>query len=235
MGKGKLTTVAYGQDDRTKLGEGTLLLVNNTISQSSGTIQLKATFPNENQALWPGEFVNVRLIVGVRHDGISVPLSALVQGGSRLARLCRRRRRHGAAAPGDGRRDARRPRLDRSGTAAGRHRGDGGSVPARRRRQGSSTSRRAIRACRTTPKPARGCCDEHVRPVHPPPGRDRAADGGDRSAGRHRVRAVAGGGAAECLLPDHHGHRAACRAPIRRRWPPRWRHRSKSSSAKSPI
>ncbi|HME23395.1 MAG TPA: efflux RND transporter periplasmic adaptor subunit [Acetobacteraceae bacterium] len=82
MSKGKLTTVAYGQDGRTKLGEGTLLLVNNTISQSSGTIQLKVTFPNENRALWPGEFVNVRLVVGVRHDGISVPLSALVQGGS---------------------------------------------------------------------------------------------------------------------------------------------------------
>ena len=45
MAKGTLTTIAYGQDDRTKLGEGTLLLVNNTINQSSGTIQLKATFP----------------------------------------------------------------------------------------------------------------------------------------------------------------------------------------------
>ena len=62
--KGQLTTVAYGQDDHTKLGEGTLLLVNNTISQSSGTVQLKATFPNANRALWPGEFVTVRLTVG---------------------------------------------------------------------------------------------------------------------------------------------------------------------------
>jgi len=83
MSKGKLTTVAYGEDERTKLGEGTLLLVDNTVSQSSGTVQLKTTFPNENRALWPGAFVNVRLIVGVRHDGISVPMSALVQGESR--------------------------------------------------------------------------------------------------------------------------------------------------------
>ncbi len=80
MAKGTLTTIAYGQDDRTKLGEGTLLLVNNTISQSSGTAQLKATFPNANRALWPGEFVNVRLIVRVQHDAISVPLIALQQG-----------------------------------------------------------------------------------------------------------------------------------------------------------
>jgi multidrug efflux system membrane fusion protein len=80
ISKGTLTTVAYDEDDRTKLGEGTLLLVNNTISQSSGTVQLKATFPNPSRALWPGEFVNVRLIVGTRHNGISVPLSALVQG-----------------------------------------------------------------------------------------------------------------------------------------------------------
>jgi multidrug efflux system membrane fusion protein len=80
MAKGALTTVAYGQDDRTKLDEGILLLVNNTINQSSGTAQLKATFPNANRALWPGEFVNVRLIVRVQHDGITVPLSALQQG-----------------------------------------------------------------------------------------------------------------------------------------------------------
>lgn len=82
MAKGTLKALAYGQDDRTQLGEGNLLLVNNTISQSSGTAQLKATFPNENRALWPGAFVNVRLIVADRHDGITVPLSALQQGQS---------------------------------------------------------------------------------------------------------------------------------------------------------
>jgi multidrug efflux system membrane fusion protein len=80
MAQGQLTTIAYDEDDRTKLGEGTLLLVNNTINASSGSIQLKATFPNANRELWPGEFVNVRLRVGVRHNGISVKLSALQQG-----------------------------------------------------------------------------------------------------------------------------------------------------------
>jgi membrane fusion protein, multidrug efflux system len=82
MAKGKLTAIAYGQDDRTKLGEGTLLLANNAISQTSGTVQLKATFPNKNRDLWPGEFVNVRLVIADQHNAISVPLSALVQGDS---------------------------------------------------------------------------------------------------------------------------------------------------------
>ena len=78
--KGTLTAIAYAEDDRTRLGEGTLLLVDNTISQSSGTVQLKATFPNADRALWPGAFVNVRLVVGVRQGGVTVPLSALQQG-----------------------------------------------------------------------------------------------------------------------------------------------------------
>src|SRR5208283_3692447 len=54
MAKGTLKTIAYDQDDRSKLGDGTLLLVNNSINQSSGTAILKATFPNANRALWPG-------------------------------------------------------------------------------------------------------------------------------------------------------------------------------------
>jgi len=82
MARGALKAIAYGQDDRTKLDEGTLLLVDNTINQSSGTVQLKATFPNANRALWPGEFVNVRLVARVQHDGVTVPLSALQQGQS---------------------------------------------------------------------------------------------------------------------------------------------------------
>src|ERR1700722_571709 len=80
MNDGALTTVAYNQDDTTKLDEGSLLLVNNTVLQSSGTMQLKANFPNKSETLWPGQFVNVRLNVAVRHDAITVPITALQQG-----------------------------------------------------------------------------------------------------------------------------------------------------------
>ena len=80
MAKGTLKAQAYDQDDHTMLGEGSLLLVNNVISKSSGTAELKATFPNENRALWPGEFVTVHLTVAVRQDGLTVPLGAVQQG-----------------------------------------------------------------------------------------------------------------------------------------------------------
>ncbi|MEJ0047645.1 MAG: efflux RND transporter periplasmic adaptor subunit [Rhodospirillales bacterium] len=54
MARGTLTAIAYSADATTELGTGTLLLLNNMISQSSGTVELKATFPNANRALWPG-------------------------------------------------------------------------------------------------------------------------------------------------------------------------------------
>jgi membrane fusion protein, multidrug efflux system len=80
MEKGTLKTLAYDQNDQSVLDQGNLLLVNNTISQSSGTAQLKATFQNGNRTLWPGEFVNVHLVVAERHDAITIPLSAVRQG-----------------------------------------------------------------------------------------------------------------------------------------------------------
>jgi multidrug efflux system membrane fusion protein len=80
MAKGKLSVIAYDENARTRLDEGTLLLVNNVVNQSSGAIQLKATFPNANRTLWPGQFVSVRLILSQQHNAISVPLDALQEG-----------------------------------------------------------------------------------------------------------------------------------------------------------
>lgn len=82
MQAGTLPVAAYSQDNRTMLDQGTLLLVNNAVNQNSGTIQLKATFPNAKRNLWPGAFVNVRLTVGQQHDAMSVPLDALQQAQS---------------------------------------------------------------------------------------------------------------------------------------------------------
>jgi multidrug efflux system membrane fusion protein len=75
-----LPVIAYTNDDKTKLGEGTLLTPNNTIDTSTGTIQLKATFPNDNDRLWPGEFVNARLRVETLHNATTVPLAAIQHG-----------------------------------------------------------------------------------------------------------------------------------------------------------
>ena len=80
MARGPLRVLAFSRDDKTELGDGTLALIDNQIDQTTGTIRLKATFPNKDHALWPGQFVNARLYLSVRHDGITVP-AAVVQRG----------------------------------------------------------------------------------------------------------------------------------------------------------
>jgi membrane fusion protein, multidrug efflux system len=78
--KGPLTVLAYSQDNTIKLDEGVLGLVNNEILQTTGSIQLKANFPNKEHRLWPGELVNARLLVDTRHDGLTVSAAAVQQG-----------------------------------------------------------------------------------------------------------------------------------------------------------
>jgi multidrug efflux system membrane fusion protein len=80
MAKGPLTVIAYSQDDKIKLDEGTLLLVNNQIAQTTGTVQLKATFPNKAHRLWPGQLVNARLLIDTRKDGLTIAAPAVQQG-----------------------------------------------------------------------------------------------------------------------------------------------------------
>ena len=75
-----LPVLAYSQDHTMLLGQGELALVNNEILQTTGSIQLKATFPNKSHTLWPGELVNARLLVDTRHDGLTVPASVVQQG-----------------------------------------------------------------------------------------------------------------------------------------------------------
>jgi len=78
--KGALKVVAYSQDNKMKLDEGTLLLVNNEIAGTTGTVQLKAVFPNHEHRLWPGQLVNARLLLETRKDALTVAGSAVQQG-----------------------------------------------------------------------------------------------------------------------------------------------------------
>jgi multidrug efflux system membrane fusion protein len=71
---------AYGADDKTQLDRGTIDLVDNEIDPTTGTIKLKASFPNEALRLWPGDFINGRIIVEIRHNGLTVPPTALRHG-----------------------------------------------------------------------------------------------------------------------------------------------------------
>src|SRR6201995_1504780 len=78
--KTPLTVIAYNQDDTIQLDQGQLGLVNNEILQPTGSIQLKANFDNKSNRLWPGELVNARLLVDVRHNGLTVPAAVVQQG-----------------------------------------------------------------------------------------------------------------------------------------------------------
>jgi membrane fusion protein, multidrug efflux system len=80
MAKGTVKVLAYSQDDKTKLDEGKLLLIDNQIIQTTGTIRLRATFLNKQRLLWPGELVNVRLLLKTEPDGLTVAASAVQQG-----------------------------------------------------------------------------------------------------------------------------------------------------------
>jgi multidrug efflux system membrane fusion protein len=80
MTKGPLKVLAYSQDDKTELDQGTLELIDNQILQTTGTIRLRANFPNTRRMLWPGELVNARLLLETRPNGLTIPPGAVQQG-----------------------------------------------------------------------------------------------------------------------------------------------------------
>jgi membrane fusion protein, multidrug efflux system len=80
LAKGAVKVVALSADGKTELDNGTLAAIDNQASTTSGTISLKAIFPNPNRRLWPGMFVNVRVVTGVQDNGLTVPLDAVQQG-----------------------------------------------------------------------------------------------------------------------------------------------------------
>ena len=70
---------ALSQEGKT-LGDGKLTFINNQIVATTGTVALYATFPNDNEALWPGEFVTVDLEVGVRKNALTAPVGSVMSG-----------------------------------------------------------------------------------------------------------------------------------------------------------
>jgi multidrug efflux system membrane fusion protein len=78
--RGPVATKAFDQDDRQELSQGQLLFVDNQIDQSTGTFRVKARFDNENERLWPGEFVLIRTQVDTRKNAVTIPSVALQRG-----------------------------------------------------------------------------------------------------------------------------------------------------------
>ena len=79
LSQGSITVFVDSQDGK-QLDQGTLNLVDNQIIQTTGTIRLRAQFPNKKHLLWPGQLVNARLLIDTRHDGLTVPASVVQQG-----------------------------------------------------------------------------------------------------------------------------------------------------------
>jgi len=77
-----LVVRAYSGDGKKQLAEGRLTLIDNMIDQSTGTIHLKARFDNEDERLWPGEFVSLRVVLSTRRGVATVPQQTVQQGPS---------------------------------------------------------------------------------------------------------------------------------------------------------
>jgi multidrug efflux system membrane fusion protein len=77
---GPVKAIALSADGRTELDTGTLAAIDNQANTTSGTISLKAIFPNAQRRLWPGMFVNVRVVIQVEDNALTVPLDAVQQG-----------------------------------------------------------------------------------------------------------------------------------------------------------
>jgi len=80
MAKSTLDVQAYSRDNQTVLAAGKLQTIDNQIDQTTGTARLKAVFDNKDNALWPNQFVNVRLLLEIRKNSTIVPAAAIQRG-----------------------------------------------------------------------------------------------------------------------------------------------------------
>ncbi len=80
MAHGPVEVTAFSQDNTRVLSRGTLLLIDNFVDQASATMRLKAMFANEDERLWPGDFVNARVSLDVRRNVVTIPSVAIQRG-----------------------------------------------------------------------------------------------------------------------------------------------------------
>ena len=120
LAAGSVSVTTLSRDGGAKLDEGTLTLIDNQIDQSTGTVRLKATFDNAHNTLWPGQYVDARVLIRTERNALTIPNSAVQLGPNgpftyvvksdssvevRPLRVSRRRRRrdHRQGRPGAGR------------------------------------------------------------------------------------------------------------------------------------
>jgi membrane fusion protein, multidrug efflux system len=80
LARGPVAATALARQGSEELDTGTVELIDNQIDQTTGTIRVKAILPNQQRRLWPGEFVNVRVLTQTEHQVLTVPATALERG-----------------------------------------------------------------------------------------------------------------------------------------------------------
>jgi membrane fusion protein, multidrug efflux system len=80
MAKGPVTIAVWSGGQGQELAQGTLLTPDNAIDTTTGTIRLKATFPNDDNRLWPGQFVDARLLLRTDRQVVAIPARAVQHG-----------------------------------------------------------------------------------------------------------------------------------------------------------
>jgi multidrug efflux system membrane fusion protein len=80
MSRGQLAVQALAADGATLIDNGYVVVINNQVDQTTGTVQLKAEFPNNDVQLWPGQFINIRVLIDTLRRAVVVPTAAVQVG-----------------------------------------------------------------------------------------------------------------------------------------------------------
>ncbi len=80
LAAGQVTVAAMSRDGTTELDRGTVMLVDNQIDPSTGTIRIKAVFPNTQNKLWPGQYVDARVLLRTDQGALTIPTAAVQRG-----------------------------------------------------------------------------------------------------------------------------------------------------------
>jgi multidrug efflux system membrane fusion protein len=78
--QGSVQVLAFDRDNQNELSTGTLATIDNQIDQTTATYRLKASFANEDERLWQGQFVNARLLLQIRNHALVIPTAAVQHG-----------------------------------------------------------------------------------------------------------------------------------------------------------
>ena len=205
---------------------GKLTFVNNAVDPTTGSILLKAEFPNQDLGLWPGEFVHVSVTLTTRLGVLVVPAAAVQSGQKGDYVLVVKPDQTAEMRP-----VRCGPRLDGQGDHRERA-GAGETVVTDGHLRVVPGAKVSIKADLESALGRPG--NEHPRTLHPPAGDDVPGDAGDPDLRHPRISAAADQRAAQCRLPHRFGLRVSSRVPARKPWPPPWPPRSRSSSRRSP-